>query len=274
MLGLALLVCCALPGLAHARGPARDELSLGWSPRVVLRRDQIGSPRLQAGPAWAAGVLRYTRTRALDGHRTGLDFAKATLRSQPDFEYLRWPEQETVKTEGSPQTTVRFDYAYLRALPMPAGLALRLGPALDFDIQQVDWVHHPFALGVYMGVFALDARAELEYSPGPRHRLQMAVSMPLFAWVARSPYALNDDESIYANRDHSGVKTFFRYLAGGRFETWNKLQAARLDLRYDLRLADHWALSTGVHARILANQVPRPMLAQEYGGSIAVSLIF
>ena len=182
-------------------------------------------------------------------------------------------EGEPARTEASVVTHVRIKYAYLRALPTPAKIAARLGPALDFDIQQNDWAYHPYTVPAYFGAFGLDLRAELELAPTPKHRVLLAASLPAFAWVSQSAYALHDDAYIYANRDHNGAKTFFRYLAQGELQTWNRHQGARLDLRYQFQLAPHWALSAGLHARLLAHQTPRSLLAQEYGSTLALTWI-
>lgn len=225
-----------------------------------------------------ATALRYDRTRGANANRIEVDLAIATLRSQPDFEYLEWPDGDPAMTTGSPHIYVRVRYAYLRELPLASErnkhLALRVGPGLDFDIQKFEFVHNPLILGGYHGLFALDLRAELELQPAPRHRLRLSVAAPLLAWVTRSPYAITDDDSIHANRDHNGLRTFFRYLADGAVQSWGRLQAARLDLRYDIELHPHLALSLGVHGRVLANAVPRPLLLQEYGGSLGLTARF
>ena len=255
--------------------PGLDELGLAWTPRVILRRDQIGSPHTLVGPALGAAALRYDRTKAANAHRVDVDFAVATLRSQPDFEYLHWPDNETVSASGSPHTYVRLRYAYLRELPLARErLSLRLGPGVDFDVQAFDYLHPPASIGGYHGIFALDLRAELELRPAKRHRLRVAAGLPVLSWVARSPYAINDDESIYANRDQNGLKTFFRYLGNGEVQSWGRLQAVRVDLRYDLELHEHLALTAGVHGRVLANSVPRPLLLQEYGASLGLTARF
>lgn len=277
---LAFAWLCGNASVAHATPPQEaglDEIRVAWTPRLILRRDLIGSPRLQHGPGLAAGALSYARTRSANAHRLELDLAAAMVRTQPDFEYLSLAEREPLMTAGSPLVYARIRYAYLRELPLGRErLALRLGPALDFDIQKLEYVHSPSSLGGYHGVFALDARAELELrlDTSARHRLRVGASVPVFAWVARSPYAINDDAQVYANVDHNGFKTFFRYIAGGQLQSWNRLQAVRLELRYDLRLHTHVALSAGLHARILANSVPRPLLAQDYGGSLGLTVLF
>jgi hypothetical protein len=242
---------------------------------VILRRDQIGSPLTQRGPALGAFAPRFDRTHRANAHRLDFDVAQSTLRSQPDFEYLTWPEGDTATAGGSPHTYVRIRYAYLRELPLnQPRLSLRAGPGVDFDIQKFEYVHGPAMIGGYHGIFALDARIELELRPAPRHRIRATVSAPLGAWVTRSPYAINDSVSIDANRDHNGLRTFFRYLANGGVQSWGRLQAVRLDARYDLELHRHLALSTGVHARVLANSVPRPLLLQEYGASLGLTARF
>lgn len=264
----------AAPSPADARELGRDEIAIGWSPRAVLRRDAIPSPLPYAGAAVASGVLRYERTKGANAHRLELGVLQATLRSQPDYGYLHWPDGAAQTTAGSPLTYARVRYAYLRQVARSDALAVRLGPGLDVDIQKLEYVHHPSSIGGYFGAFALDARAEIELQLAPRHRLTATVAAPLFAWVTRSPYATNDDEQLWANRDHNGLRTFGRYVAGGELETWNRYQALRLDLRYDLALSEHWALSPGVGARILANQTPRPLVAQEYGVTLAVTASF
>lgn len=281
-LGLALLTWLSwlspssgLAAAPPAAGPGLDELGLAWTPRLILRRDLIGSPHTLVGPALGALVLRYDRTKAANANRVDVDFSQSTLRSQPDFNYLGWPGGEAVRAGGSPHTYVRIRYAYLRELPLRRErLALRLGPGLDFDIQKFDYVHPPASIGGYHGLFALDVRTELELRPAARHRLRLGVGLPLLAWVTRSPYAINDDEQLYANRDHNGLRTFFRYLGDGRVQSWGRLQAVRVELRYDFVLHQHVALTAGVQGRLLANSFPRALLLQEYGVSLGLTARF
>ncbi len=275
---LAAALTAAWPARSRADDPPpKNEISLGWAPRVVIRKDLVDSPLRYVGPALGAAVLRYSRVRDVDAHRVETDFLTGTLRAQPDYEYLQWPDGAPQSTEGSPITYVRLKYAYLRSLPLPAGATrstVRLGPALDFDVNQTDWVHMPNVIGGYFGAFALDARLEGELRVSPKHRLRAEVSLPLFAWVTRSPYSVTDDVLINDNRDQKSFRVFFRYISHGSIQTWNTYQAVRVAGRHDWAFRPHWALSTSVHMRMLANQVPRPKIDQEYGLTLALTARF
>ncbi len=269
-----LLATTTLIDEVHASDETKNEIYVGWGPQVLLRKDQVKSPRLYSGPALLSFEAGYRRTNDADAHRLSLGYAQGTVRSQPDFTYYSWPDGEERTTEGDPLTQVRLRYAYLRRFSLSDKLDLAVGPGLDVDVQHGVYVISPYAVDGYYGVFALDARAELAYRPSQKHRLVFDMALPLFAWVARSPYSLNDDKQIMANLEHNGMKTFFRYIGRGKFRTWNQLQAVRLSARYDYRLSQRVSLSAGAQARILSLTEPRPLLAHDYGANLAATFHF
>lgn len=251
-----------------------DEISLAYSPRVIIRDDELLSPRVYRGGTPVAITLRYARTNERDAHRVRFDFAAATLYSQADFEYYGWPEGELASTEGSPVTYIRVDYAYLRSVALPPGFHLRLGGAVDIDLQPMDYVYGPYAVGNYFGAFTLDARGEFEYEVNEKHSLTTELSIPLFGWVMRSPYSVQDGRTIRDNEDKKPARTFFRYVGEGEMQTWNRYRGLRLGLRYDYYPGETWGLLIGAHMRLLSNTTPRPVLAQEYGVAVGAEARF
>ncbi len=252
----------------------KNEIFLGFGPKVVFRKDQIKSPRLYSGPGLMSFLAGFRRNNEHDAHRVRLGFLTSTVRSQKDFNYLSWPDQESRTTEGDPLTSVRLSYAYLRNIPLRQDLVLRVGPALDMDLQQATYVYSAYGVDGHYGVFALDAFAEANYKHSDHHRFSAQLGLPLFAWVARSPYALNDDEQTAMNLEHNALKTLFRYIADGQFRTWNQVQAVRLAVRYDYVLSPRWGFSAEGEARILSVTKPRPLMTQDYGINFAVSYRF
>jgi hypothetical protein len=126
----------------------------------------------------------------------------------------------------------------------------------------------------YTGVFALDARGEVTFQPADNHRFTGALALPLFAWVARSPYALTDSESINANRDNNGFKTFFRYIGRGKVRTWNQMQAVRLSAKYRYSLTPRWNLGAELESHVLVLSQPRPLFSHDHGLNLTVGYNF
>lgn len=272
---LCIAFACATPAQVRAETPSRvDEISLAYSPRAIVADDDLVTPRTLRGGAALGLTARYARTNVDDAHRVRFDFSQATLYTQENFDYRTWPDDEPATTSGSPVTYVRVDYAYLRSIPLREGLHLRVGGAVDIDLQSADWVYHPFAYGAYFGAFALDARGEFEYRPNRRHSVTTELSIPLFAWVTRSPYAVHDDWTIQANRDHSGAKTFFRYVGNGEFQSFNRYRGLRIGVRYTWYPGETWGLLAGARMRLVANTTPRHVLAQEYVLALGVTARF
>ncbi|MDF1564354.1 MAG: hypothetical protein P1V51_15010 [Deltaproteobacteria bacterium] len=262
------------PAAAAAAPRRAHTLSFGWSPRFMARHDEIFSPRTTRGASALGLTLGHSWEGPRLSHHTRVDFSMAQASTQPAYEYLMWPRGEVYTTTPTPFTFVRVDHAALRRVELPGRLTLHLGGAVDLDFQQFDWVWHPFALGGYAGIFGLDARAELEADLGARHRLRLGLSTPLLAWVARSPYSVTDTQLIWNNRENDPFRTIFRYIAGGTLRTLNQHQALRMQVTYGYQVTPRLGLSLTAHGRVNHLTVPRPLLAQEWGLTLATRYAF
>lgn len=81
----------------------------------------------------------------------------------------------------------------------------------------------------YLGSFSLSPWVVYERALSDRLHLTLQTWVPLVSWVARSPYALNDDQYMRDNASHQGAATFFNYVAGGGVQSlahWQKLTLA------------------------------------------------
>ncbi|MDF1564352.1 MAG: hypothetical protein P1V51_15000 [Deltaproteobacteria bacterium] len=271
----AALADALAPSASEPEAPAKQhELSLGWSPRLMQRHDEIFSPRPARGGSAFGLSFGHEWEGEKTAHRSGLDFMKALAKTRPLFEYSRWPTGETQQTEATPFTALRLDHAVLRRVAVPGPFTLHLGGAADLDFQHFDWVWHPLAIGGYTGLLSLDARAEVETHLGARHELRLAVSTPLLAWVTRSPYAANDAQLIWNNREANPVKTFFRYLSQGQVRTVDSHQGLRVKLRYAYHLTPRYGLVLTAHGRLVHLTEPRPLMASEWGVTLATAWSF
>jgi hypothetical protein len=201
---------------------AAPSVDLALGARALTRRDEAFSPRTYVAPAPSAR-LGASVPGDRWSHRLSLDLAMGSARSGPAWSFT--VDGERRDTPPSSLVEVSLREATLHAVPGPLPLQLGLGPALDVSTAT-------FAFGrggvfTYFGTIGLDAAARLEVPlPGP-HRLDVQLGAPLAAWVARSPYALNDDRYIDTIAAGGGVGAVFGLLGRGRVESWGTRQAVR-----------------------------------------------
>ncbi|MFO7563130.1 MAG: hypothetical protein R6X02_10845 [Enhygromyxa sp.] len=241
-------------------GPTQHELALAAKAQVVHRRDQLLSPRPYRGVLPGAD-LGYAARGRHNTHVVSLSFAMGSLRSGPDFEYERAGELRS--TEPSLATMLDLRYAYGRRL---AGerWSVSLGATLPVHIEAMNWVYGPLGNFNYLGVFALGPWAQLRLEPAARHLIELELGAPIVAWVARSPYALNDDDFIAANADHAPGKAAFRLIGQGRFESLDTYQSVDLRGSWAFALHERWALVSTLGFWFAHESKPRPLSALHF----------
>jgi len=254
--------------------PRKHELQLGWAPRYHTRKDELYSPLWQQGLSAEGIALRYSWNGERSAHRAAIGVAKSQIKAGPTWGYNDWPTGETKTTWPVYITHIQVAYAYLHKLPVPDVVTLRLGGAVDVDLQNIDWLIAGYGFGSYFGSITLDIKAELTVPVAERHSLTLDVGLPLLAWIARSPYSIHDETTIYNNRDANDFKTAFRYIGAGRLESWNSFQSLRAALTWRWQISDPMGLALTLHSRLTAEQHPRPLLATETGLTVAANWQF
>lgn len=85
----------------------------------------------------------------------------------------------------------------------------------------------------------LDALLNIEYK-SDRHTLQSEIALPLFSYLARSPYTGQDDQYLEEIMVHGDLKVFVEHLKNGTFQSWGKSQMLDFKLGYEYALNEKW----------------------------------
>ena len=81
----------------------------------------------------------------------------------------------------------------------------------------------------------------LDYKTG-KHTFDSEFALPLFSFLARSPYTSQDDLYLERIMVHGDLKVFGEHLKSATFQSWGKSQMVDFDLAYKYALNEKWDL--------------------------------
>jgi hypothetical protein len=143
-------------------------------------------------------------------------------------------------------------------IPVPAGSAA-LGAAVRLDLHATDYT---YGMEKNFGYFispSLDLWYRHEVELGPRHRASARAQAPLVAWVARSPYMVNDDRFIENIASNDPLRIALAFLADGEPAGWNRMQRLDVGLDYDVALTRRLDVGASYGLAFLRDREPRPL---------------
>ena len=149
-----------------------------------------------------------------------------------------------------------------------------IGGISDNQINAVENVYGAFSTFGYLGQFSIAPAAKAEFAINEKNTVAVTAWIPLLSWVARSPYALNDDEYMKNNADHNGLKTFFRYVGDGNIQFINHFQKLNLDAEYQYRISEHWLAGAGYQFEFLRNSEPKTLIAYQHYFNLNITYQF
>lgn len=85
----------------------------------------------------------------------------------------------------------------------------------------------------------LDALANIEFRWG-NHMLDSDIAIPLFSYLARSPYTGQDDLYLERIMVHGDLKIFGEHLKTGTIQSWGTSQMMDVELSYKYALNSTW----------------------------------
>lgn len=222
---LFLAVADAAPAGVHA-------LTVASTPRLTVRRDEAFSPRTWTAPTLAAGALGWTYDGPVAAHRVGLDVAWGVARSGRKWSFSDPVTDEVMDTAGTPMVQLRLHYGGLHRFDLDGPVDVALGGGPDVDLNTASYAFGRGGMFTYFSAIGANVDVEVGGAVHPDHRLDLAVSVPVVAWVSRSPYAINDEQYIASVAAGSGVGGVFALIGRGRMTSWEARQAARASLRW------------------------------------------
>lgn len=239
-------------------------LEVAWTTSYRARQDDLLSPLVHEGVAPFGGLFAYRWRGPRAGVLAGLEIDSVPAKSGPTFEYPT--DDGTAETFPSSWATVRIPVGWGKGVVQTEALDVVLGGLFDARIEILSWSYGVTYTTGYSGTFTLGPWIDARWRPAERWTLEGSLTLPLVGWLARSPYALNDDEYIKANRTHNPLVAFGAYFADGG-PTWvGEDQAVRARAGAAFALAGRTSLLAAYRFEMLHFSDPLPAVA--YGNAL------
>ncbi|MBL7938181.1 MAG: hypothetical protein JNL43_02375 [Flavobacteriales bacterium] len=207
----------------------------------IARQDQVFSPMIHRGSAFPNVGLTYTHEGTEQRHavRLGYDGYSAGFADTYSFMDLVSGSEET--TARSAFTIVDLSYELQWHVGDTGRTQMLVGGGFFGQLGSLNhgYAYPSFGYTIFLGI---GPTARLEHALNERTRLHADLSLPFLSWVARSPYALNDDQFIEDQRSHKTMPTLGAFIAGGRWASFGSFRRALLVLGAEHRFATRWSI--------------------------------
>lgn len=267
LMGLMLFLCSAL----HAQELKKKEWSISLGTGHLSQQHLVFSPFVHQDISFLNLGLSYSR-QANFYQQYRLTVANFSSMVAEPFLFREYDEVQTANPHSF--TFVNLDYVLGKTLKRGQTSGFTVGGLLSAKIQANNYVYGRFSNFGYFSTFGLGVFGKYDYMPGARNKFSFTARVPLVSWLAQSPYLVNDDEYIENTYSHSGITTFFNFIADGEATSWNRLQYLDLEARYQYRLSDRWALGAAYAFEFIHSSEPRSFWSFRNGLMFSTSYQF
>lgn len=254
---------------------AKNKIGLHYGLHFFARQDQLFSPMIYHSTSPLNLNLNYANEKSKKIHWAEAEFTLYDASWHDPYDYQTgFDSIKTQTTLPTGYTVVTARYAYLRHLATNSLGEWWLGGMNDNQINSIDNQYGPFATFGYFAHFSLAPVAYWKAQLTDRSGLDASVWFSIFSWVARSPYAVNDDEYILNIQSHNGFKTFFNYLGDGDVHLINHLQQFNLNLGYTYSFPLHWNIGAEYRFEFLRDSEPETLISYQNFINLKASYVF
>ena len=233
-------------------------LALSFGPSFIKRQDLIFSPVIHSDFTLLNLGMEYTR-KAKYFQKASLHYANYNPMVAGPYEFTEHSEPNTAYPHSF--NLVDLDYQFGKKFKETKQATITAGGLFSTDIQATSYVYGRISSFGYFAAFGLGIFGNYERPINEKSKLAATLKLPLIAWVARSPYLVNDDEFIENISSHSGFKTFMEYIGDGEIVTWNKMQTLDLELKYEYEYNERWNFGAGYLFELIHMSQPRNLLS-------------
>lgn len=243
------------------------QLQIGLS--NIARQDLVFSPFVHKDFSPINIGIRYQREKKF---YQNIHLRFSSLKPSFIGPYEFFDDNETKQTSPHIFTMIDLDYWLGKEFRRRSKSITKAGIAFNADIQALNYVYGRTSFFGYYSAIGLGGFISQTYNANKKNKITGQIALPLFNWVARSPYLVNDDEFIENISSRSGVKTFFAFIGDGNFATLNKSQILDFRLNYAYKLNDRWELGVDYLFEFIHSKEPRNLLS--YRNSIFINGTF
>lgn len=249
----------------------KKSFSFGWSSASMARQDLIFSPFVHRDFSALGLTIAYQREGDFI-HQVEVQFNSLNPSKQAPYSF--YEEGELYTAPPHQFTLIRFNYLMGKRIFQNEKMKLWAGGALLSDLQALNYQYGRISYFGYYLSAGLGVFARFEYFLNPKQGFTFQLRLPLVSWMARSPYAINDDEFIENISSHRTLKTLGALWSDGELVSWNKLQYGDYRLNYFYSLSEKWKVEAGYGYSFIHSEEPRPLISRLHEFQIVGTLTF
>lgn len=248
---------------------SKNALTVSFGPSYIVRQDLVFSPFIHQDLSSTNIGIRYQRKNTFY-QNLHLRFSSLKPSFKQSYEFI--DDGEVKQTSPHIFNIIDLDYWLGKEISRREKYTTTVGIAFNTDIQALNYAYGRTSFFGYYSAIGLGAFISQTYIVNGKNKITGQIALPVFNWLARSPYLVNDDEFIENISSRSGIKTFFAFIGDGNFATLNKLQTLDFRLNYSYKLNDRWELGVDYLFEFIHSKEPRNLLS--YRNSIFINNTF
>ncbi len=267
---LSILGLLAFTGFGQ-ESTRKNALSIDLGPGYLARQDLIFTPLIHNDLSLLNIGFHYTRNAKL--------FQKASLRYAGFSPMVAEPFEFTIHGDTNTAyphsfSLIDLDYQLGKSIKETPHAVTTVGGLFSTDIQALNYAYGRIGSFGYYAAFGLGVFGKYGRTINEKSQVSATLQFPLVAWLARSPYLVNDDAFIENISSHDGFKTLMAFIGDGQLVTWNKMQTLDLALKYEYQLSERWGLGAAYLFEFIHVPQPRNLLSFRHSLNLSTHFRF
>ena len=234
---------------------SQNSLSLSWGMGHIMRQDLSASPFIHEKWSPTNMLLRYSRTKKLD-QLIDVKFSlyKPSIVEPYSFNSYYYGGAQIGLAHSF--TLIDINYAIGKSVLERNQWKLVLGGKSRNHIYASNYNFGASGPSPMLISFGLDFWLKLKYTLNDKHYFISNLSIPLFSFIYRDPYLLQDDQFFENIYSHNGLKEFANRVSDGQLQSWGTSQRFDLDVQYGYVINKRWDIGIRYLLAMNFNQSP------------------
>jgi len=256
---------------AHAQSDQQRTLGIIYGYQHYSRQDQLFSPLVYNGSAPLNLQLSYDVSGTNSQQNAYLSFGMYNMSAHEAYDFTEeFDDLEERTLYPSSFQMIRLGYGYARTFGNDQKLVYNAGLRLDGQIEAMFFEMGFASMFGYTTTFALAPSIGANYQINRKTSLSGQLSIPVLGFVARSPYALNDDDYIERQSSHNNLSTIVNLIGDSELRSFGTYRQVDVGLHLQHQLARNTALRLGWQARWYEITEPKRVLALHNGFNVGI----
>ncbi|MBK6265274.1 hypothetical protein JKA74_09500 [Marivirga sp. S37H4] len=271
ILSISIIIWLAALSCFAQENTKNHSVSLNLGITTLTRQDLTFSPLIHKDFSLLNLGIDYDR-QAKVFQRVSFRYGNFNPMSTDPYDFSVHGETKTAYPHSF--NLIDIDYLIGKKIKESEKSILTVGGLLLMDIQALNYVYGRIGNFGYYSATSLGMFGKYQFTINDNSNLTTSLKLPLVAWLARSPYYVNDDEFIENTSSHSGFKTFMAFMGDGNLTTLNKWQSFDLDIKYMYSLNEKWQLGAAYLFEFIHSSQARNLLSYRNSINLSANLKF